>query len=146
MGKTMKRRVSGQYRHREPRPGETGRGRACRTWSWSCVADRPPGHRSRRERTSQRRSVLALSKAVPVRGRANQGGTTASATFVLEALLQGLFYCVKINASFPRPLRDSRRGCAKISCAATWVPVRGTLYGAGSFCGNSRIKERSSCE
>ena len=38
---------------------------------------------------------MALSKAAFARRRANQGGTTASATFVLEALLQGLFYCVK---------------------------------------------------
>ena len=38
---------------------------------------RLPVHRSRRERTSQRRSVLALSKAASVRERAKQGGTTA---------------------------------------------------------------------
>ena len=47
--------------------------------------------RPRRERTSQRRSVLALPKAAFVRRRANQGGTTAK--FAVLDLCQGRFFC-----------------------------------------------------
>ena len=46
---------------------------------------RPQMRRLRRVRTSQRGSVLALLKAAFVRGRANQGGTTARDALVLEA-------------------------------------------------------------
>ena len=89
--KTMKRRVRRKIRHREPLFGARRYGRACRTWSRSCVADcRCIGHDvSARHsagvcwhslRPLPRGSVR--SKVVPRR----------SSTFVLDANASGTFF------------------------------------------------------
>ncbi len=69
---------------------------------------RPRTHRSRRGRPSQRRSVMALPKAVSARRRANQGGTTAHVRSSLKHLLQGLF-CFFLSFQHGKELRYRER-------------------------------------
>ena len=58
---------------------------------------RPLMRRSRRERPSKRRSVLALSKAASARECAKQGGTAAFFTFVLDAFASGAFFVAQFT-------------------------------------------------
>ena len=61
--KAMKERVTGRYRHKRARKGESGRGGNRRTWLRSCPAERKNRQAGTGERPLKRGSVLALRKA-----------------------------------------------------------------------------------
>ena len=65
--KAMKERVTGRYRHKRARKGESGRGGNRRTWLRSCPAERKNRQAGTGERPLKRGSVLALHEAAAAR-------------------------------------------------------------------------------
>ena len=65
--KAMKERVTGRYRHKRARRGESGRGGNRRTWLRSCPAKRKNRQAGTGERPLKRGSVLALHEAAAAR-------------------------------------------------------------------------------
>ena len=63
----MKERVTGRYRHKRARKGESGRGGNRRTWLRSCPAERKNRQAGTGERPLKRGSVLALHEAAAAR-------------------------------------------------------------------------------